>query len=199
MSKPEIPLDTEVDRAWYAWHCLPRRANREPPSEDWVRKNLPDDQPEISKGLIGRAMREERIPNLKTWKRIAQALQVPSSWLLFGEGERPTLTGPLRSRADVYDLKLGVSVVRNPLEEAIAAMLPILSQETIDVTRVKYAGHEHERPALSWATVLTTTEHDQRGTTPKVPSPAPVKPAKAERKDAANESHPRPKRKRRSA
>lgn len=195
MEPREIPLETRVDRAWYAWHCLPRQHTGEPHSEDWLRGQV---EPAISKGLIGRAMREERDPKLQTWERIADALGVSRMWLIHGNGDRPKLSGQLRDRVEFYGLKTLAhdAPSRNPLEEAIGALVGLIGQETIDGARETFAGREHERPSMVWVTVLTRAEHARRGTPKRKPPPT-LPPVAPTAQLAANDAPT--KRKRRSA
>lgn len=87
-------LESFADRAWYAWHCLPRGKKGRPPTQRKL--SLEYDIPigTLSKVFDGTRKDVERA----TIKKMAAALQVSEQWLYLGQGIPPQLTGPLPPR-----------------------------------------------------------------------------------------------------
>jgi transcriptional regulator with XRE-family HTH domain len=83
-----------ADRAWYAYHCLPRTKRGKPPSYNSLEKAAG-----ISSGTISRAMLGDREEFSKsTLEALARVLNVSIDWLVDGRGEKPPLTGPIPPR-----------------------------------------------------------------------------------------------------
>ena len=89
MREEDIPLTTLAERAWFAFHCLPRRGDGSPPSEHAI---------EVQYGLsISTFDKLRKNPDINIWcptlAKLTRALNVSADWLLLGVGERPRLTG----------------------------------------------------------------------------------------------------------
>lgn len=83
-----------ADRAWYAYHCLPRNRRGKPPSY-----NSLEEKHGISTGTISRAMLGDREEFSKTTlEKLARALSVSVGWLVEGVGDKPALTGQIPPR-----------------------------------------------------------------------------------------------------
>lgn len=83
-----------ADRAWYAYHCLPRTRRGKPPSY-----NSLEEKHGISTGTISRAMLGDREEFSKTTlEKLARALNVSVGWLVEGVGDQPVLTGQIPPR-----------------------------------------------------------------------------------------------------
>jgi hypothetical protein len=73
-----------ADRAWYAWHCLPRR-NGKPPTRDWL-----EERHKLPQGVLSKIMKGKRNSLREaTLKRIAVALNAKPEWLGQGRGPAP--------------------------------------------------------------------------------------------------------------
>lgn len=101
-SRVTAPLDSLAERAWYAFHCLPRGSRTKKPTPPTVLEKA-HGLPRGSLGLIFSGTRTE--PRLATRAKLAEALQVTEDWLIRGTGTPPTLTGllPPRPRAEVWE------------------------------------------------------------------------------------------------
>ena len=84
-----IPLETFCERAWYAYHCLPRVDGRLPSQASLLGKRR---QLVISRLFRGCCVD----PRQETRALIAEALRVTRTWLDHGDGEPPELTGSYR-------------------------------------------------------------------------------------------------------
>lgn len=83
-----------ADRAWHAYHCLPRTRRGKPPSYNSLEKAHG-----LSSGTLSRVMLGERAEfAMSTVEAIARALQVSLDWLMEGKGEAPKPTGPVPPR-----------------------------------------------------------------------------------------------------
>jgi hypothetical protein len=83
-----------ADRAWHAYHCLPRTRRGKPPSYNSLEKNA-----RLSSGTLSRVMLGEREEFAKsTLEALARALQVSLDWLVEGKGEAPKPSGPVPPR-----------------------------------------------------------------------------------------------------
>jgi transcriptional regulator with XRE-family HTH domain len=83
-------LPTLADRAWYAYHCLPRDRNGKPPTfkELEAAEQLPYST--LSHVMSGRRSQQRH----ETFAKIARALRVTEAWLRGEAAEHgPTLTG----------------------------------------------------------------------------------------------------------
>lgn len=90
------PVRTISDRVWYAWLCLPRGPDGEPPSF----RSL-EEEHSLPEGIFSKVIRgARRSLSMETAKRMSKALAVPFEWLVLDEATqwRPRLTGPFRSR-----------------------------------------------------------------------------------------------------
>jgi transcriptional regulator with XRE-family HTH domain len=88
-----MELISLADRAWYAYHCLPRDPAGYPP-------NLKDLEIEVgisSYGTLSHVMAGRRSNHrADTFGKMAKAFRVTEAWLRGEEGERdPVLTGML--------------------------------------------------------------------------------------------------------
>ncbi len=87
------PGETFSDRAWYAWHCLPRDDEGSPPSpRPWGKTHG------VDPSAIGRLFKGERGMGVDVTRKFAEGLGVSLDWLVSGKGEAPVLTGPLPPR-----------------------------------------------------------------------------------------------------
>lgn len=88
------PTETVSDRAWLAYHSLPRDSAGKPPKRvDLERAHG------LPQALFSKLFRGARVSfSMKTWKAIASALQVSLDWLVNGDGEPPSPTGPVPER-----------------------------------------------------------------------------------------------------
>lgn len=93
MTRVRPDKTTAADRAWLAYHCLPRDEKGRLPALTALEKTV-----KLGRGTLSRFFSGERIPTPKNLEKAAAALQVPSAWLAFGEGHAPRLTGPLPPR-----------------------------------------------------------------------------------------------------
>ena len=83
-----------ADRAWLAYHALPRTRRGKPPSY----RSL-EDAAGLSNGTISRVMLGEREDHgYETKLALAKVLQVPVTWLAEGVGEPPKPTGTVPPR-----------------------------------------------------------------------------------------------------
>jgi transcriptional regulator with XRE-family HTH domain len=83
-----------ADRAWLAYHSLPRTKRGKPPSY----RSL-EDAAGLSNGTISRVMLGEREDHsYETKTAIARVLAVSTEWLAEGRGEAPTPTGAVPPR-----------------------------------------------------------------------------------------------------
>ncbi len=88
-------------RAWWAWHCLKRQDNGDPPQLKQFEKDH-----DIPNGMMARVFSgERRSPTGETLFRIAKALHVSSDFLVRGEGAWPTQTGPVPQRKITHEGK----------------------------------------------------------------------------------------------
>lgn len=89
-----VKMDTTVaERAWWAYHCLPRDKRGKPPAATRLESSVG-----LGRGTLGRLFSGERVPIPENLEKAATALEVTSAWLTFGEGVAPSLTGPLPPR-----------------------------------------------------------------------------------------------------
>ena len=95
MSTATIPLGTFAERAWYAYHCLPRGRRGKPPSIDSLLGRP-------RRAMLTRLFRGERTdPRHATREILAEVLKVPPECLDYGKGDPPTLTGPYKCNIDL--------------------------------------------------------------------------------------------------
>jgi len=109
-----------ADRAWLAYHSLPRSKKGKPPSY----RSL-EDAVALSNGTISRIMLGEREDHgYETKTALARVLCVSAEWLAEGRGEPPTPTGPVPPRLP-YLVEEGAPESPRPttaLEEAKALL-----------------------------------------------------------------------------
>ena len=72
-----------AQRAWFAWHCLPRNDRGQPPSLNVLEREFKFSHAQLRKIVMGRSPR----PGYATIIRAAEALKCDAGWL--GEGEGP--------------------------------------------------------------------------------------------------------------
>jgi hypothetical protein len=89
-----IPLDTFAERAWYAYHCLPRVNGKLPALSNLIGAERRSNLHKFFKGQRVHLREPSRI-------LIANALNVPRKWLELGIGEPPNLTGPFQRNTDL--------------------------------------------------------------------------------------------------
>lgn len=197
-------LGTIADRAWYAWHCLPRSKKGKPPSWKSLEKEYGVATTTFSKLFSG----ERKTVELETLPKMASALRVSEMWLYKGEGEVPKLSGPLEHRHDRYEefdpaawaaraeAAGGVDSIvtpKNAFEAAVQTLLLDVSAETIRAVADEARGHENERPAHHWGRILRDREQQRRAAAPPAKKPR----ARPKPKEGATEKHLQPSRPRR--
>jgi len=80
---------TMGERAWYAYHCLPRGKNGKPPPRRPFEEAHGLHNGTLKRVFLGASPRAEMLD------KVALALEVPIEWLLRGEGKAPKLSGVL--------------------------------------------------------------------------------------------------------
>ena len=94
-------LSTIGQRAWFAWHCLPRNDKGQPPSISQLEREHGLSHAQLRKIVMGLSSR----PSYSTLTRAAQALDCAPEWLADGEGTPPVCSifvppgPPLRKKA----------------------------------------------------------------------------------------------------
>lgn len=88
-------LPTLADRAWYAYHCLPRSGAGKLPTFKELEVSVG-----IAYGTLSHVMKGRRSQHQhETFREMARALRVSEAWLHGDDGARgPTLTGMLPPR-----------------------------------------------------------------------------------------------------
>lgn len=100
-------------RAWWAWHCLPRQPDGEPPQLKQFERDH-----RIPNGTLGRVFSGERqSPQHETLQKMASALRVSALFLLEGSGRWPTPTGPVPQRKITHE---GQTRLPAPIFETVA-------------------------------------------------------------------------------
>lgn len=94
-SNRRTPGDTAFqDRAWLAWHSMPRGAKGKPPS--WRSIEL---EHKLAEGTFSKLFKGHRTEQgMPMLARIARALHVDVVWLVHGIGDPPTPSGPVPPR-----------------------------------------------------------------------------------------------------
>jgi hypothetical protein len=82
------------ERVWFAWHCLPRNSNRQPPPV----RQLEDEYGITDAGLHKLMWDKAKRPGPVQARRIAAALRVSREWLFEGVGEGPKASWPVPPR-----------------------------------------------------------------------------------------------------
>jgi transcriptional regulator with XRE-family HTH domain len=96
-----MELATLADRAWFAYHCLPRDPDGKPPAATALEERS---QPPISRGTLSKTFSGKRTKHTaEVMDRVAKVLHTTVDFLLKGEGEPPKLTGPLPPRPASFD------------------------------------------------------------------------------------------------
>ncbi len=193
------PLESFADRAWLAWHSLPRDERGKPPSMAAVERSV---TPPLSNGTLQKIFNEtKKSPGRQpTQEQLAKALQADFNWLIrnLPGAPAPTPTGPVPSRHVEYGIHDALATMAgkaiaaggagaivtpsNPLEAAVLTLIEQLSAETIEEVMTAAKGHEHEKPAHHWGRELTEREHARRRLVP----PKPKAKAKAKKPLAAD-------------
>ena len=75
-----------AQRAWFAWHCLPRTDKGQPPPIAQLERDHGLSHAQLRKLVMGLSKR----PSYSTLTRAAQALECPPEWLADGEGTGPS-------------------------------------------------------------------------------------------------------------
>lgn len=94
-------LSTIGQRAWFAWHCLPRNDKGQPPSISQLERDHGLSHAQLRKLVMGLSSR----PSYSTLTRAAQALDCAPEWLADSEGTPPVCSvfvppgPPLRKKA----------------------------------------------------------------------------------------------------
>lgn len=151
------------ERAWRAWHSLPRDENGEPPSQRSIEKRH-----DLPQGTLSKVFKGDRA-NLQadTLEQLAEALGTSPAWLLRGHGEPPRLTGPigprpgeLRAVSDPAD--------RYPNRASAIAMLRYeVDPRAVESVRAMAAANDHDMPVTSWCELLIEeNKRAQRGIKP---------------------------------
>jgi hypothetical protein len=74
-----------AQRAWFAWHCLPRNEKGQPPSINHLERDHDLSHAQLRKLIMGKAPR----PGYTTIVKAARALDCDPGWLGRNEGPRP--------------------------------------------------------------------------------------------------------------
>lgn len=83
-----------LERAWLAWHSMPRQANGKPPS--WRSIEL---EHNLAEGTFSKMFKGHRREHgLAMYERLARALRTEVLWLVHGVGTPPTASGPVPPR-----------------------------------------------------------------------------------------------------
>lgn len=173
-----------ADRAWLAFHALPRVRGRSP-SYASVERSV---TPALANGTLNKIFSEERyrdVPKVALAERIARALQCDFDWLtLRAETPVPTPSGPVPSRHSTFGLPIEETAAvhatpANPFEAAAETLADKISAEVIAAVRAEAAGHEHERPALHWGRILVDREEARRAARSTSEAPIPKTKRKA--------------------
>lgn len=86
--------DAFLDRAWLAWHSMPRQPNGRPPS--WRGIELDH---RLAEGTFSKMFKGERREHaLPMYERLARALGCDVLWLVHGVGSPPEPSGPVPPR-----------------------------------------------------------------------------------------------------
>lgn len=100
----DVPLlPSLADRAWHAWHCLPRDSRGKPPSRASLEKPVGLSYATLSKIMLG----EREDPGFAQLKLIAKALQCDVNWLADGDGPAPRTTLPIPPRPGAVERRHG--------------------------------------------------------------------------------------------
>lgn len=83
-----------LERAWLAWHSMPRRASGKPPS--WRSIEL---EHNLAEGTFSKMFKGHRREHgLAMYERLARALRTEVLWLVHGIGMAPKPSGPVPPR-----------------------------------------------------------------------------------------------------
>jgi hypothetical protein len=88
-----------AERAWLAWHSLPRDENGKPPTRRSLEVNYGLSQAVVSRLFGGYIKTVEA----QTLIKLARALHVDPTWLATGVAKAPTPTGPMVPLPGSYD------------------------------------------------------------------------------------------------
>jgi transcriptional regulator with XRE-family HTH domain len=103
-------FSTIAQRAWFAWHCLPRTEKGQPPPIAQLERDHGLSHAQLRKLVMGLSKR----PSYSTLTRAAQALACAPEWLGDNEGEPPRCSvfvppgPPNRKRASAGTARSGV-------------------------------------------------------------------------------------------
>ena len=81
-------LSTLAQRAWFAWHCLPRTEKGQPPSIRSLEGAYELSNAQLRKLIMGLSKR----PSYGELVKMAMALDCDPEWLQSGQGEGPRAT-----------------------------------------------------------------------------------------------------------
>lgn len=84
-------LLTLAQRAWFAWHCLPRTDKGQPPPVRSLERAHLLANAQLQKLIMGRSKR----PSYGELVKMAMALDCDPAWLQSGEGIAPTTSYPV--------------------------------------------------------------------------------------------------------
>lgn len=128
-------MATPGDRAWYAYHCLPRQRGGKPPTI----KSLADKHKANASAFTRLFTNERTGLRGTTATKVAAALGVTVEWIMDGVGDAPTLTGEIPPRPGAEDVPAwrpeGFDAPRQDVE--IPPLLYASLQELYDLTSDK--------------------------------------------------------------
>ena len=168
----QIPLANFGERAWYAYQCLPRQPNGDPPSMMAVIGKV--HRQKLSKIFRG----EVTDPEETTRKLVAEVLHVSRGWLDHGVGDPPALTGPYLEMprdanllkhdpeewARKYDAIGGVpTATPNNFQIAVLFYHADLDRRAIEDVAKEARGRENARSPKEWASLLLAAQYRLTG------------------------------------
>jgi hypothetical protein len=108
-----------ADRAWYAWHCLPRKGGRLPT------RDALEERHKLPQGVLSKIMKGKRNTLREaTLKRVAGALGAKPEWLGHGQGPAPVAEHlvPARPKSE-REMDAAESIAVTPFQDLAAAHL----------------------------------------------------------------------------
>jgi len=98
-------FSTIAQRAWFAWHCLPRNDKGQPPSINQLERDHGFSHAALRKVIMGRAPR----PGYTTLVKAAEALRCDAGWLGSNEGPAPVCSWPVPAGPPIRKKKLSAN------------------------------------------------------------------------------------------
>ncbi len=153
-------LKTLGDRVWWAWNCLPRRADGKP--DDYLSIER---EHGISNGTISQLIKGDRVDvRGATLAKLSAALRVSPAWLLERHGPDPRLTGePIGRETERKALGLSGSgemakVNLTNLSRALIFLEGEVSDEVARAVMTEADGREDDRTPREWVAIIEDKE-----------------------------------------